>query len=371
MADEPTTLLDALESVAIQGYDAERRVFYWNEASEALYGYSRAEALGQRLEDLIIPDELRDAVIREINAWLGGGPPPSGGEIRLRHRDGHLIEVHSNHLSLPDESGTPRLFCIDVLVRDQESLESMLDGAPVPDMSAGVVASLSHEVRTPLNAILGFSELAAARVRPRLPDDPVTQYFQHIENAGRELSHILDQSLAAMGDTLTDLTPRPRLVEVQDVLVEVASLMIALHPNHGSPLEVRSLPGHPRCRFDPFLTKQAVAALTRFAMANSAGGAPVTLSAQVRADVSDMVLFLIEDNGPQLPYPIRIRLLSGQPLNIDAHRSENQSGLFQLSIAQRIALATGSMLAFDRTDAGTNKAVLAVRSLPDGTSANT
>ena len=56
-------LIESLPMVAVQGYDRHRRVIYWNEASARLYGYSRDEALGQLLEDLIIPDHMRNGVI--------------------------------------------------------------------------------------------------------------------------------------------------------------------------------------------------------------------------------------------------------------------------------------------------------------------
>ncbi|MFP3441814.1 PAS domain-containing protein, partial [Pantoea sp. SIMBA_133] len=42
-------LLMSLSRVAVQGYDRDRRVIYWNGASQALYGYSEQEALGKRL----------------------------------------------------------------------------------------------------------------------------------------------------------------------------------------------------------------------------------------------------------------------------------------------------------------------------------
>lgn len=39
----------------MQGYDRERRIIFWNNASTTFYGFSRDEALGRRLEELIPP----------------------------------------------------------------------------------------------------------------------------------------------------------------------------------------------------------------------------------------------------------------------------------------------------------------------------
>lgn len=359
MADAPTSLLDAVEGVAIQGYDAERRVFYWNDASEALYGFSRAEALGRRLEDLIIPEALRDAVVQEIDRWLAGGPPPGGGEIHLKHRDGHLIEVHSNHLSLPDESGAPRLFCVDVPVVGQRSLEEALSRAP------GAGAGRSHHIRTPFNAILGFSEGLAARLSSRLDGDVFTGDVVGDETSARELSRVLSQTVAALGDSLGALDPEPRTVEAQDVLVEVASVMVALYPHPDNELVLAGLLGDVRGCFDPFLIKQAVAALTRYALANSPKGSPVTLSVSKPQGFLDTVLFVIEDSGPPMADDLRLRLLSGRPLSVESEgRGRRSKNLDQLAVAQRIALATGSLLTVERTEAGTNRAGLGVHNHP-------
>ncbi len=376
MPENPLESLAAVDDVAIQGYDADRRVFYWNDASADLYGFSSEEAMGRRLEDLIVPESAHAFVVGEIADWLAGGPPPSGGEVQLRHKLGHLVSVHSNHLSLRDQNNAPRLFCIDVPTDRQRGLEATLyeadhgftarDGTAAGQaygnqLGDGMLASLSHEIRTPLNAILGFSELLARRLGPGLEGDPASSYFGHIETAGRDLTRVLEQSLALLGAAPVALEPRPRLVQVQDILVEVASVLLVSRPERDDLLTVNQVPGDLRATLDPFLVKQCVAALARYGLANSVGGAPVTLSARMRSGLLDMVLFQVEDAGPPLPDALRLRLLSGQPMGIDPYRAENQSSLFHLSIAQRIALATGSLLTFERTETGANRAALGVR----------
>ena len=46
-------LLLAVSPVAIVTVDAERSVTGWNQAAERLFGYSEAETLGQKLDDLV------------------------------------------------------------------------------------------------------------------------------------------------------------------------------------------------------------------------------------------------------------------------------------------------------------------------------
>jgi K+-sensing histidine kinase KdpD len=144
---------------------------------------------------------------------------------------------------------------------------------------------------------------------------------------------------------------------------------LALRPDSDTELVLAGLLSDLRGRFDPFLIKQAVAALTHHALANSPKGRSVTLTAKGQRGSVDMILFVVEDSGPPMPDALRLHLLSGHPLTADGDRAKPQLGLYQLSVAQRIALATGSLLAFERTEAGTNQATLGVRNLPGATHA--
>ncbi|RDH86647.1 MAG: hypothetical protein DIZ78_07010 [endosymbiont of Escarpia spicata] len=120
-------LIESLLNVAVQGYDRERRVTYWNSASTALYGYEQEEAICSRLEDLIIPDSMRAHVIEATRDWMMGGEPIPAGELELRHKDGSPVAVYSSHVMLKQDSGSPEMFCIDVDVTEQKRARAELE----------------------------------------------------------------------------------------------------------------------------------------------------------------------------------------------------------------------------------------------------
>ena len=74
-------LFDALPKISVQGYNRDRQVIYWNKASEKIYGYTADEAIGQKLEHLIIPPAMRQDVINSIEAWVNGGEPIPACEL--------------------------------------------------------------------------------------------------------------------------------------------------------------------------------------------------------------------------------------------------------------------------------------------------
>ena len=119
------TLIERIPAIAVQGYDAQRRVIFWNEASERLYGYSPAEALGRQLEDLIIPDPMRQGVIDAVDDWLTGGPGIPASELALRHKSGAVVPVFSSHAMQQGPNG-PEMYCIDIDLSEQKQAERRL-----------------------------------------------------------------------------------------------------------------------------------------------------------------------------------------------------------------------------------------------------
>ncbi|MCC5796230.1 MAG: EAL domain-containing protein [Methylophaga sp.] len=119
-------IFDKIPSIAVQGYDDERRVFMWNRASEHLYGYSAEEALGARLEDLIIPHELRDTVIKNIEDWLDRDIEIPSGELQLRHKNGSSVQVFSSHVMFTKISGEKQFYCMDIDLSALKDAQSKL-----------------------------------------------------------------------------------------------------------------------------------------------------------------------------------------------------------------------------------------------------
>ncbi len=119
-------LISKIPNVAVQGYNKQREVIYWNEASENIYGYSREEALGQNLEDLIIPSFMQSTVISHIENWHKSGIAIPAAELPLQHKNGTTVYVYSSHIMLNEHTQNPEMFCVDVNLTEQKKLESTI-----------------------------------------------------------------------------------------------------------------------------------------------------------------------------------------------------------------------------------------------------
>jgi PAS domain S-box-containing protein len=123
------TLFEATPN-PIQGYDKERRVIFWNHASEKIYGYTRAEAMGKRVEELIIPPPAWPIVLPIVDDWIAGtGAPLPDGELQLRNRAGETVEVYSSHVMLTSLNGDREMYCLDIDLRDRKQAEQALQEA--------------------------------------------------------------------------------------------------------------------------------------------------------------------------------------------------------------------------------------------------
>jgi PAS domain S-box-containing protein len=79
----------------------------WNHAAAALFGYSGAEALGQKL-DLIIPEHLRAAHWHGFEAAITSGVMKLQGRptvTRATHQTGRKLYVEMTFALVKDEAG--------------------------------------------------------------------------------------------------------------------------------------------------------------------------------------------------------------------------------------------------------------------------
>jgi len=85
------TVTDAIITV-----DHEGRVLLWNSAAQRMFGYSRGEALGSPLSDLILPDKYADAARKGLEPFgTTGTDAPIGEttELEAKRKDGRELPV--------------------------------------------------------------------------------------------------------------------------------------------------------------------------------------------------------------------------------------------------------------------------------------
>lgn len=160
-------LMENVDAVAVQGYGLDGTTQYWNKASERLYGYTREEAIGCSLLELIIPPEMRDAVTKEMGYMAKSGQPIPSGELLLRHKDGSRVPVISHHVIVTVPGRDPELFCLDIDITERkradaerEKLQEQLNQAQKMEAIGRLAGGVAHDFNNMLGVIQGYAELA-------------------------------------------------------------------------------------------------------------------------------------------------------------------------------------------------------------------
>lgn len=178
--------------------------------------------------------------------------------------------------------------------RGQRRLDQEIDRARAEAAeSAVMLADLSHEMRTPLNAVIGFAETIERQTFGPVGHENYTQYAEHIRMAGR---HLLD-----LVNTVLDLSKidaeRFSLNRVASdpgaIARESAAMMRHQAEAAGLTLAIDIESGLPESFIDPRAVRQILLNLLSNAVKFTSDG---EVSLRVRSDDDDIV-FTVRDDG--------------------------------------------------------------------------
>lgn len=119
-------VMENSESISVQGYNENHEVIYWNKASQTIYGYSKDEALGKKLEDLIIPTDMRQGVKSAIDNWITNAVPVPSTELTLIDKNGRETNVFSQHVMIYTKEHKHEMYCLDIDLHQIKKLQQEL-----------------------------------------------------------------------------------------------------------------------------------------------------------------------------------------------------------------------------------------------------
>lgn len=156
------TSLDAIIAI-----DREGIVIEYNPAAERVFGFLREEALGQNMVDMIVPEALRAQHVDGMRRHQLSGKKRiiDSGLVQLeaRRKDGTIFPVELSVSTAQSAEGLIYIaFVRDISKRvaaEQELVEARDQALQGERAKADMLAIMSHEMRTPLNGILGTLDL--------------------------------------------------------------------------------------------------------------------------------------------------------------------------------------------------------------------
>ena len=220
-------LLNDIPNVAVQGYNRDGIIIYWNKASETFYGYSSEEAIGQNLYKLLTPEENLEEVINDSEWMFENKTPLPTEEYTVKKKDGNNITVLASNAYVELSDGTPELFCIDVdlteikaaeqeikdllqdLIQKNELIEinleqknSLLNQLEITNQKLSEIISekdklfsiIAHDLRSPLSGFMGLSKEMAENIE-ELTQEQIIEFAKSLQKSSENVYLLLENLL--------------------------------------------------------------------------------------------------------------------------------------------------------------------------------
>jgi PAS domain S-box-containing protein len=301
-------LQSALDGVIVM--DGGGTVHEFSPAAERTFGYSREDAVGNELAELIIPPALRKRHRDGLARYLATGDAPILGrriEMTAMRSDGTQFPVELA-ISKVDLPGTNLFtgYIRDITERKraeadvQSALESEREAADrlrmLDDMKNTFLQAVSHDLRTPLAVVLGIA-LTLDREDLRLSTNEERDLRRRLAVNARKLERMLAN--------LLDLERLKRgVVEASPELTDVGQLVqrTVAEADFLSERDVRLQASSLFAAVDPAKVERIVENL----LVNAAKHTPAETVIWIKVlAVKGGIQIVVEDDGPGVPDDVR------------------------------------------------------------------
>jgi PAS domain S-box-containing protein len=291
---------------AIVMIDGQGTINMINSGFTSLFGYSREEAYGKNIDDLLTTDDLYQEGL-EITNKTGMGQVAEL-ETRRKHKLGNLIDVSILVTPIRISGRITGGYGIYRDITDRKRIEKSLitakEKAEESDkLKSAFLSNMSHEIRTPMNAILGFSTLLSDT---SLSEGEKSEYVQIIKERGNDLLRIIDDII-----DVAKIESGQIKIEIKECFVNelLTNLHITLNEvkrkQAKNKIILNFLPGSTDMKFsiltDPNRLRQVMTNLVENALKFTEEGF-VEFGYDIKSDpVSPQIEFFVRDTGIGIP----------------------------------------------------------------------
>jgi len=205
----------------------------WNSQAEKIFGWTRGDAIGRKLVELIVPEQHRAAHRAGLEHFLLTGERRILGrrlEIEALRRDGNEINVELSITELRRRDGIVFNGFIRDLT-DKIAAEDRIRHAEKMEAVGQLTGGIAHDFNNILTVITGTIEILAEAVADKPQLAMITKMIDDAASRGAELT----QHLLAFA---RKQPLQPRETDVNSLIIDTAKL---LRPALGEQIEIESV----------------------------------------------------------------------------------------------------------------------------------
>uniref|UniRef100_B8HSW1 histidine kinase n=1 Tax=Cyanothece sp. (strain PCC 7425 / ATCC 29141) TaxID=395961 RepID=B8HSW1_CYAP4 len=209
---EQAALLDIVPD-AIYVCDLSKRIIYWNQGAERLYGWTAAEAIGQPAHELLRSSQLSAEAI--MPRLLEGGEFQD--EVCKLSKTGQEVIVAARWALVRNEAGQPKaILAVNTDITEKKKLEAQFLRAQRLESIGTLAGGLAHDLNNMLTPIL----ISAQLLQKQFPDEKKQELLKILESNARRGADLIRQILTfARGSDTTLL-----LLQLQELLKDVVQI---------------------------------------------------------------------------------------------------------------------------------------------------
>jgi len=167
-----------------------------NQAFEDFLGVRRDDLIGQRTDTDPTLSHLAYHPVRDVALWAGAGQSSYMENIILRNGAKRQALIAKVALTRPDGRPGGVIGSITDVTSfreaEQRAADAVTASAAAHRAESEFIGNLSHALRTPLQSIIGFSELGVMRSRH---DSAQHELFTHIQSGGQRMLMVVNDLL--------------------------------------------------------------------------------------------------------------------------------------------------------------------------------
>ncbi len=335
---------DVIWTTALDG-----SITYISPAVEAVRGFTAAETMRQKIEDILTPasQSIILGYFKKLSADLAAGRTAQSFQQELEYhcKDGSTVWTEvTAHPVLHEDGSLAEILGVtrDIgehkrLVLDLQRLKEAAEAANLA--KSQFLASMSHEIRTPMNGILGMAQVL---MLPDIEETDRLEYTRIILTSGQTLLNLLNDILDLSKIEAGKVNLESIAFEPYEILRETELLFTEMARTKGLPIEVHWSGPVRRYLGDPLRLRQMLSNLLGNALKFTQNGHIYLAAQEVEIEQESALLeFSVSDSGIGIAED-KQSLLFQNFSQVDSSTTRNYGGTgLGLSIVRTLAELMG------------------------------